>query len=431
MAPQIAWVRQDHGGEALEDPAAETAGALARLRLDRQVRPGETVAVAVGSRGIAGLPAVVSATVAHLAGLGLVPFVVAAMGSHGGGDAEGQAAVLARAGITEDAVGCPIRSDMDVVDLGTNELGIPTWFDRTAAGADHVVVVNRVKPHTGFEGPVESGLVKMLLVGLGKRDGAELYHRAVFDASWPEIVDAALPVVMGAVHVLAGVAVVEDARHRPALVEAVVGEDLLAREPALLERARALVPRLPFDDLDIVLIDQIGKDISGTGWDTGTLGRKGIVHEVDPTRAPRVRTIVVRGLTPGTHGNALGVGLAELCRSRVITQMDRRATWLNATTSGDLAAGMVPIHLDTDRELLDACTTRTGLRSLDEARLCWIRNTLDLEVVAVSTALLDEVADDDRCTILAGPSAMPFDADGNLPDLLTTPARGLPADQDR
>lgn len=424
--PQIFFVRQDRRGPTVDDPAARTAEALAALDLDSQTTRGQTVALGVGSRGIANLASIVTATVAHLKGLGLEPFVVPAMGSHGGANAAGQTEVLAGYGVTEAAVGCPVRAQMETVELWTAE-PVPgqgkfaVHFDALAAAADHVVVVNRVKPHTVFEGSVESGLAKMLLIGLGKRTGAETYHRAIFDHEWPRIVEAVTPAVLDRVSVLAGVAIIENADDETARIEAIAGTDFLTREPELLSQAKELLPRLPFDELDIVLIDQIGKDISGAGWDTNTLGRKGSLHEAEPHQRPRVRSIVVRGLTPGTHGNAMGVGLAELCRTRVLDEMDRDATWMNALTSGDIPAGMAPIHFPTDRQLLDACATRTGLRTFTEARVCWIRNTLDLGVVACSTAFLDEARQRADLAVLGDPMPLPLDADGNLPDLLPLP----------
>lgn len=420
--PDLYLVRQDLHGPVVADPAARTAEALASLDLATQVTPGQTVAIAVGSRGIANLAEVVRATVEYLRNLGLEPFVVPAMGSHGGATAEGQAGVLAGYGITEPGVGAPVRAQMDVVELCRAELGFPVYLDRLAAAADHVVVVNRVKPHTMFEGKVQSGLTKMLLIGLGKQAGASVYHRAVFDHEWSTIVDAVAPEVLGRVSVLAGLALVENAADQTARIEAVAADEFLTVEPELLTLAASLVPKVPFDDVDILLIDQIGKDISGSGFDTNAVGRKPAFHEVTPDVTPRVRTIIVRGLTPGTHGNALGVGLAELCRARVVDAMDREATWINAVTSGDIPAGMLPLHRDTDLELLQACSSRSGLRDLTTSRLCWIRNTLDLGVVGCSGALLDD-ARARGLEIVDGPIPLPLDDAGNLPDLLPRPGR--------
>lgn len=421
MYPDLFWLRQRFDGPVVADPAARTTEALATLALDGRVRAGQSVAVGVGSRGIANLSSIVRATVDHLKGLGLEPFIVPAMGSHGGGDVPGQTAVLDGYGVTEAAMGCPVRAQMETIELGTTPLGFPIHFDRLAAGADHVVIVNRIKPHTMFTGDVESGLAKMLLIGLGKQPGAETYHRAILDHEWPTIVSTVAPAILGKVSVLAGVAIVENADDETARIEAIAGERITADEPALLTQAKELMPRLPFPDLDILLIDEIGKNISGGGFDPNVVGRKDSLHEPDREQHARVRAIVVRGLTEATHGNALGIGFAELCRSRVVEQMDREKTWLNAVTASDLPAAMIPIHHDTDRALLDAAETRTGLRGLPHARLCWIRNTLDLGVVACSTAFLDEARDRDDLTVLTAPTPMPFDEAGNLPDLLPHP----------
>ncbi len=424
--PDVALVRVHHDQPTEADPGGATRAALGSLGLAADVEPGRSVAVAVGSRGIADLAPVVAATVAHLRDdLGLVPFVVPAMGSHGGGDAPGQERVLAGYGITEDALGCPVRSQMEVVVLGEATVTgldrpFPVVIDRLAAAADHVVVVNRVKPHTHMEGPVESGLAKMLLIGLGKREGASAYHRATFDATWPDMVDAALPLLLSQVSVLAAVGIVENAADRTARVAACRGRDVAAEEPALLDHARALLPVLPFDDVDVALIDRIGKDVSGTGWDPNVLGRKHSIHEPGTT-APRVRTVAVRALTEATHGNALGIGLAELCRTRAVEAMDRDATWLNAVTSGDLAAGMLPVHLDTDLELLQACSSRNGLRDLATCRLVWFRSTLEVELLACSGALLDVVGDRSDLEVLTPRRPLPLDAAGNLPDLVPGP----------
>ncbi len=421
MYPDLFWLRQHFDGPVVVDPAAQTTETLATLALGHAVRPGQSVAVGVGSRGIANLAVIVRATIDHLKSLGLEPFIVPAMGSHGGGDVPGQTAVLDGYDITEAAMGCPVRAQMETVQLGAVALGFPIHFDRLAAGADHVVIVNRIKPHTMFTGDVESGLAKMLLIGLGNQPGAETYHRAILDHEWPTIVSTVTPAILSEVSVLAGVAIVENADDQTARVEAVAGHRFLLDEPALLAQAKELLPRLPFDDVDILLVDEIGKNISGGGFDPNVVGRKDSLHEPDREQRTRVRAIVVRALTEATHGNALGIGFAELCRSRVLDQMDRDATWLNAITASDLPAAMTPIHYETDRELVDACETRTGLRGLAGSRLCWVRNTLDLAVVACSVAHLDQARDRDDLTVLSDPSPMPFDGAGNLPDLLPIP----------
>lgn len=421
MYPDLFWLQQRFDGPVVTDPGVRTTEALRDLSLDDRVRAGQSVAIGVGSRGIANLSTIVRATVDHLKSLGLEPFIVPAMGSHGGGDVPGQTAVLDGYGVTEAAMGCPVRAQMETIELGTTELGFPIHFDRLAAGADHVVIVNRIKPHTMFTGKVESGLAKMLLIGLGKQPGAETYHRAILDHQWTTIVSTVTPAILSKVSVLAGVAIVENADDETARIEAVSGDRIVTDEPPLLTQAKELMPRLPFADIDILLVDEIGKDISGGGFDPNVVGRKDSLHEPDPDQRTRVRAVIVRALTEATHGNALGIGFAELCRTRVVDAMDREKTWLNAITASDLPAAMTPIHHDTDRQLLEAAETRTGLRGLPDSRLCWIRNTLDLGVVACSTAHLDEARERDDLTVLTDPTPMPFDADGNLPDLLPKP----------
>lgn len=416
-ALQMFWLAQHVSSPAVADRTVATTRQLEHLGLSDRVEAGQTVAVAVGSRGITGLAEVVRATVAHLRHLGLDPFVVPAMGSHGGATAAGQTAVLAGYDITEGNVDAPIRSQMDVVDLG-RPLDFPVYFDRLAAAADHVVIVNRIKPHTMFDGAVESGLAKMLMIGLGKGEGAGLYHGAEWDHGWMPIVDAVVPHLLDRVSLLAAVAIVENQHDETASIEAVAAHDLLDAEARLLKEAKQLLPRLPFADLDVCLIDEIGKNISGSGFDVNVLGRKGSFHEPRADLTPRVRTIIVRGLSAGTHGNAHGVGLAELCRTRVLDQMDQEATWVNAMTSGDLPAGMAPINFDTDRQLLDAAAVRNGLRSRVGARVLWIRNTLDLDTCAASVALLDEATAREDLEVRSDPVALPLDARGNLPDLL-------------
>lgn len=300
--PRCFLVRQELGTDVVADPAGRTAQALAALDLASRVLPGQRVAVAVGSRGIADIRPIVVATIVHLRGLGLDPFVVAAMGSHGGSDERGQRSVLASYGITEEAVGCPVRCEMDAVELGRSALGLPLHLDRNAAAADHVVLVNPIKSHTTFDGPIESGLAKMLLIGLGKREGAAACHRAAFDHGWARVVRTVLPEVLARVSVLAGLAIIEDAAGRTARIEAVDGNEIMEREPALLADARGRMASLPFGDVDVLMIDQIGKTISGTGFHTDVVGRKGSIHAASADAAVRVGTLAVRaGGRPCRH----------------------------------------------------------------------------------------------------------------------------------
>ncbi len=353
--------------------------------------------------------------------LGATPFLVPAMGSHGGATAEGQEAVLTGYGMTPEALGCEVRASMDVVDLGRSALGIPLLTDRAAHEADHLLVVNRVKPHTMFTGAVESGIAKMLVIGLGKHRGAATHHRAVTEHGWDAVLADVVPALVARTPLLGGVALVEGHDDRTALVAPVRADHLLDDEAPLLARARAWMPRLPFAEVDVLLVDRIGKDISGAGLDTNVVGRKDALHDHRRPSTPaevRVRVIAVRGLTEATHGNALGIGLAELCRSRVLDATDWEVTRTNALTAGDVAAAMVPVARATDAEVLATALPLIGLREPAQARVLWVRDTLHLDRVWASRALLDEAGDRPDLTVLGPPGPLPLDADGDLPDLL-------------
>jgi len=413
--PDIFRVRQSFAAPVVEDPKAEVLRSLEQLDLRAELRRGESVAVTAGSRGIAHYPAILRAAVDHLRWLGVEPFIVPAMGSHGGATAAGQRAVLEAYGITEQAVGCPIRAGMETELIGRTPEGIPLYFDRFAWQADHLLVVNRVKPHTWFSGPVESGLIKMMLVGLGKADGARTFHRAVAEYGFEQVVQSAGSELLARGRVLAGLAIVEDAHKQVALVEALRPGDFLRREAELLRLARQWMPCLPFGEIDVLLIDRIGKDISGAGLDAYVVGRKFIEHQAMPDEWPKVKRIAVRALTEKSHGNAIGIGLTEFCRSQLLQQMDPQATRTNALISGHIAAGMLPLDFPTDREMLAAAAGTIGLAPPHETRLLWIANTLSLDEVECSEVWFDEARACDTLEILTPPRPLPFDAEGNLP----------------
>lgn len=420
--PPFVRVRQQVEGPVVADVAAEVEAGLGALALADRIRPGDTVAVTGGSRGITDIVVVLRTVVAHLRKLGAQPFLVPAMGSHGGGTADGQRTVLGSYGMTERNVGCAVKASMEVVDVGRSTLGFPLWQDRIASDADHVVVCNRVKPHTMFSGRHESGLVKMLMIGLGKAEGAATCHRAIMEHGWDAVVDDVAPYLLAHTKVVCGVAVVERSDERTASVVVLPPERWLADEPGLLDDARRWMPRLPFTDIDLLLLDRVGKNISGAGLDTNVVGRKDVVHPSTFQPHRRVKFIAVRGLTPETHGNAMGIGLAEFARSRVLRDMDVAATRLNALTAGDLPAAMLPLDYETDREIVDTALPMAGLRAPGLARIVWARNTLDLRETFCSAALAEQAEHRDDLEVGA-PFALPFDARGNLPDDL--PSRPL------
>jgi len=414
--PQIFRLRQTFDATRVQDAPGEVHAQLARLELGRKVRPGQSVAITAGSRGIAQIDVITRAIVEHFKGLGARPFVVPAMGSHGGGTADGQRRVLKSYGITEEFVGCPIHSSAETVVVGQAAEGFPIHFDRLAFEADHVVVCNRVKPHTGFAGQIESGLMKMLLIGLGNCEGAKIYHRAIQDFSFDQIVRGVAGEVLARCHILAGLAIVENAYDQIARIEAIAPEKFEAREKELLATAKRLMPRLPFQRVDVLLIDRIGKDISGTGLDPNVVGRKFNDHKALPDEWPKVRRIALRGLTPASHGNAIGFGMAEFCRSQLLREIDTAATRLNGLISGHISAVMTPLDYETDRAMLAAALGTIGLAAPPDARLLWIADTLHLHEVECSIAYLAEARGRSDLEVLGGPRDLPFDAAGNLPE---------------
>src|SRR5689334_265128 len=320
--PRMLRVRQRFDAPRVGDVAAGVRAELERIGARSRLRSGASVAITAGSRGIADV-GVVLRTVADLVReAGARPFVVPAMGSHGGATAEGQEKLLAGLGVTEATVGAPVRSSMDTVLLGTTADGVPLHFDRLAHEADGVVVVGRVKPHTTFNGAIESGLLKMTTIGLGKHAGAAAYHRAIVDHSFDRVVRTASRIVIERARVLFGVAIVENGRDETGLVEAVLPDVFEEREEALLRLAKRWLPRLPVVRPDLLIVDEMGKNVSGSGMDTNVIGRKPQGSEEDP----HVKRIFVRDLTPATRGNAYGIGFADFTTTRLVRAIDRRAT---------------------------------------------------------------------------------------------------------
>ena len=414
--PEIFRVRQKLSRPIVEDIEAEVADQLSALALSETVKPGQTVAITAGSRGIANIARIVKAIVQHCQDLGAEPFIVPAMGSHGGGTAEGQQQIIESYGMTEAFCGCPIRSSMETVVVCESAEGFPVFFDKHAYDADHVVVCGRVKPHTRFVGPIESGLMKMMLIGLGKHEGAKVYHRAINDFSFGQIVASVAREVLSKCNVVAGVAIVENGYDETARIEAVHPADFEEREKELLVLSKELIAGLPFPQVDVLLIDQIGKNISGTGMDTNVIGRKYSDHSAAPDEWPKVRQIVVRGLTYETHGNACGIGIAEFCKTRLVEQMDMHITRTNALTGGHGTAAMIPLDYQSDREILDHALASVGLTPPDKAKLLWIRDTLELAEVECSAAYLDEARERDDLEILSELRPLPLDTEGNLCD---------------
>ncbi len=412
--PRMVRLRQTFEATRVNDIPGEVDRQLATLNLGQQIQPGQTVAITAGSRGIANIAIVIKAVCDHVRRVGGKPIIVPAMGSHGGGTAEGQRKIIEGYGVTEAFTGAEIRASMETVVVDTTPQGIPVHFDKHAFGCDHVLVVGRVKPHTGFVGPVESGLHKMMLIGLGKHEGAKIYHRAILDHSFLEIIRAVADVVLRKCKVIGGLGIVENAYDETALLAAVAPADFFTRESELLVLAKNWLPRLPFPQTQLLIIDEIGKNISGTGMDTNVIGRKYNDHAATDQDDVSVKRIFVRGLTHETHGNATGIGIAEFTNTRTINQVDRRITAINCLTGGHPTAAMLPIAFDTDRGVIEAALPTLGLVEPTKAKVVQIANTLHLGEVLVSEAYLPEISQRSDLAIIDGPFEMPFDAEGNL-----------------
>jgi hypothetical protein len=414
--PQIFRLRQNFERPRVEDVPAEVEKQLTSIELAENVRPGQSVAIAVGSRGISKIHEIVRGVVQHFLRIGAAPFIVPAMGSHGGGTANGQRRILESYGVTEGFCGCPIRASMDTVVVDRMAENFPIHFDRLASEADHVFVCARVKSHTSFVGRIESGLMKMLLVGLGKHEGAKVFHRAIHDYSFEEIVRSVGRRVLERCHIVGGMAIVENAYNEVARLSAVAPDEFEEADESLLTLAKQWLPRLPFDFAHILLIDEIGKDISGAGMDTNVVGRKFRDGGQAFNETPKIRRIIVRGLSKATHGIAHGVGIADFCKTRVVHETDLKGTWINGLASGSVAISAFPLHFETDRELLDKSLAIIGLVEPQDAKLMWIKNTLDLAEVECSAAYLEEARGRADLEVLTGLRDLPLDGDGNLPD---------------
>lgn len=375
---------------------------------------GKRVAITVGSRGIAGIAEITRACVDFLKSRQAEPFLVPAMGSHGGATGTGQADLLARFGITEASMGCPVLSSMDVEQVAIATEGFPVYFDRHAREADFVLVVNRIKPHTRFIGEIESGLMKMMLIGLGKKQGAEVYHRAIVNYSFDQIVRSVARTVIERCNILAGLAILENAYEETAQITAVAPSEIEATEPELLRQVKTWMPQLPFERAELLIVDQIGKNISGSGMDTNVVGRKRNDHVAVDGEKPEIHHIYLRGLTEQTHGNACGIGLAELCHRRVVEAMDRHSTQVNCITAGHVTGAMVPIDFATDREALLVACQMAGYVAPEQVTAMWIRDTLSLEEIECSEAFFDSAQQQSSFEILTEPRPLAFDAHGDL-----------------
>ncbi len=403
--PQMYRVRQKYETTEIADVARAVKDEFRRLDLEDKVKPGQRVGITVGSRGIASLVPILASVVEFWRGLGLDPFILPAMGSHGGATAQGQVELLARLGVTESSVKAPIVSSMETVSLGRLPSGAEVVLAADALKADHLMVFNRVKPHTAFHGPVESGLCKILAVGCGKHKGAQNMHRFGLGDS---IVPAA-QMILEKASVLCGLALVENSLERVHTLRLVPPEKFVETDAELLKLARRMLPKIPLDCLDILIVDEMGKNISGTGMDPNVIG---FWRRWGGPRSPDYRTIIVLDITEASHGNGLGIGLCELTTRRVMDKIDLKTTYTNAITTGIFNSVKLPIALENDRQALD--TALCAVPMPDKVALVRIKNTLMLETFWASEALLPSLRRLEQVEIEQTPLPMRFDQSGRL-----------------
>ena len=414
--PRMVEVRQRIESPRLDDYVSAIREELRRKDLRGKVRPGWRIAVTAGSRGVTHYAEILAAVVEEIKEAGGEPFLVPSMGSHGGATPEGQIGVLRSLGITPEAVGAPIASSMEVDEVGRLGNGSPVYVDRNALGADGIVVVGRVKPHTDFKGEIESGLMKMMAIGLGKQKGAEMIHwhrKEGYHRLMPE----AARLIMEKVPILLGLAVVENARHEIAVVRALEPAEIEDEEKRFLELSKELMARIPFGEIDVLIIDEMGKNISGVGMDTNVTGRFWLPGEEEP-RAPAIKRIAVLDLTEEAHGNAIGVGLADVTTKRLASKIDADATYVNCLTAGHIETAKLPVVLPSDRDAIAMAIRTCGPVDPERARVVRIRNTQDLERLWVSEGLAELAAADPelskRVEIIGSPREMQFDVLGTL-----------------
>jgi hypothetical protein len=403
-------VRQTFARQRVSDIPRAVTETLGEAAL--RIKPGDVVAVGAGSRGIANIDVVVGATVRWLKDMGARPFVFPAMGSHGGGTPEGQLSVLEHYGITEATMGCPIRATMDVVQVG-EALGLPVWLDKFAAEADWIGLVNRVKPHTDFKGSIESGLFKMMTIGLGKWKGAIQYHRANVTHGYETVITAVGREMLAKARIGFGVGIVENGYDETGHVEAFNAENLEAGERRLLKDAREWMARLPFSPIDVLIVEQMGKNISGAGMDTNVIGRPSNPHEPFPAD-PKILWIVTLDLTDESYGNAVGIGNADFTTRRLVDKIDMKPTLINAITACAPGGAKVPATFETDREAIENALSCIGLTAPEKARVIRIKNTLMLGEIEVSEAYAAELAKRPDLSVLSDPTTLPFDVAGRL-----------------
>ena len=410
--PKMYRIRQRFDDTKIENIGQAVEFELRNLSLT-PIKPGQRVAITGGSRGIANIADILKAIVEYFKSFDAQPFIFPAMGSHGGATAAGQIAVLGQLGITESYLNAPVLSSMDVAEIARTDDDVPVFVDQNALAADHIVVVNRIKSHTKFKAPIESGLMKMMAIGMGKLKGAEFYHKAAIQYTFPRIITDAARLVIRRTPVLCALGIVENAYGKTALISAMQPEAIENTEKELLSLSKKMMAKLPVNDIDLLIVDEMGKDISGVGIDPNVTGRnRDLLGVFD--HPVQVKRLFVRDLTAKSKGNAIGIGLTDITTKRLVDKIDYAATYKNCITAISLEKAAVPMHFDTDREAIQVGLGSMGLISPEKSKIVRIKNTNRLEMVGVSEAFAAELKQRSDLEILAEPQPMLFDIEDNF-----------------
>ncbi|WP_342613963.1 lactate racemase domain-containing protein [Peribacillus frigoritolerans] len=403
--PKMVKVRQKFRTPQIADVAGEVKKTIKEAGVLSRINEDDRVAIAVGSRGVADLPILVRETVAAVKEAGGNPFIVPAMGSHGGATAEGQIDVLLQLGISEESVGAPILSSMEVIKLDELPNGLPVYIDKLAYESDKIIVINRIKPHTAFRGPVESGLMKMITIGLGKQKGAEAAHAYSFKYMAEHVPEMA-KISLTKTPIIFGLATIENAYDKPAKIVAVPAEELEEVEPGLLLEAKSLMPKLHFDSIDVLIVNELGKDISGDGMDPNITGNFATPYA---TGGPDVKRTVVLGLTEKTHGNANGIGMADMTTKAVMNEIEWEKGYANALTSTVTDVVKLPMFLDTQELAVKAAIKTCNAFNLNKVRVVRIQNTLEIGEIWISESMMEEALKNKNIEILSEPEELALD----------------------
>ena len=411
--PDMYRVRQVFDAPRVDNLEETLNREMASIRAGDLIKPGARIALTAGSRGIAHIDQILRYLVQAVKQKGGCPLLIPSMGSHGGGTAEGQVEVLKSLGVTEESTGAPVVSSMDVAEIGKSCFGFPVMVAKAAAEADGVIVVNRIKPHTEFEGPIESGLMKMMAIGMGKHRGCFEVHKQAVQYGYRDVIPEIGGVILSKLPVLFGLGIVENLYDETAVIRAVLPSRFVEEEKELLSLAKKLMARLPFEKMDVLIVDQMGKNISGTGIDTNVIGRIMFIGEREPEK-PKIIRIVVLDLTEASHGNAVGIGLTDYTTQRLVKKLDLAAIATNAITAMTPEKGRIPIALPTDQAAVDAALDTIGSIPPQEARIVHVKSTLELGELEVSKAFLPEMKGRKDLQVRKQLGPLSFDATGTI-----------------